>query len=232
MTIKRRSGGKKASAPAPLPIPGSALRFDQRSLSEEAYEHIKRLILSGVFKDGEKIPEEKIAQILNVSRTPIREALRQLEQYGLVVIKPRSYAKVASVTFREAEQVAHVRLELEKLAVRSIVKTVVKDDLDALARIARQAVAKFREGSLAETFMLDSAFHLELVRRSGNNILYDILERLDAKNQLVRVRSVAARPAEMVERLLREHQAWVTMLANGDEEGLMRAVEAHIIPGN
>ncbi len=82
------------------------------------YHYIKRLILSGKLKGGEKIPEEKIAQQFGVSRTPIREALRRLEEYGLVYLKPRSYAEVISFSPKDAEQVACIRAQLEMLSAR------------------------------------------------------------------------------------------------------------------
>ncbi len=209
----------------------SFLKTEARSLSQEAYLRIKRLILSGTFKDGEKIPEERIAQILNVSRTPIREALRQLGQYGLVDIKPRSYARVASVTLKEAEQIARVRLELEKLAARSFVHSATDEDIDALEAIADQIMECLHQNKLAEVFELDSEFHLEMVRRSDNAVLYDILERLDAKNQLIRMRLFASRSSDDVDSLFRQHQLLVEKSRQRDEDGLMQIIEMHITPG-
>ena len=209
---------------------GGAASPDSRSLAQAAYDHIKKLILSGVFKDGEKIPEERIALILNMSRTPIREALRQLGQYGLVEIKPRSYAKVAGVTPREAGQIGHIRIELEKMAARSLIRNFHKKDLTVLGRIARSAVAKVRAGNVADAFELDSAFHLEMVKRSDNVILYDILERLDAKTQLNRIRTSNARSLDATERFFHDHTDMVELLAAGDEPGLLRVIERHLGP--
>lgn len=210
-------------------ISPAAMHLDPRSLSQEAYDHIKRLILSGTFKEGEKIPEERIAQILKVSRTPIREALRQLGQYGLVVIKPRSYAKVASVSREEAAQVAQVRAELEKMAARTLIRKATKKDLASLARISRKMHARLDAGQIAEALMLDGAFHLELVWRSGNSILYEVLERLDAKSQLIRARTAARQTPEMLGRALVEHQRIIECLAAADEEQLLRCLERHIV---
>lgn len=210
--------------------PGSARpRKDCRSLSQEAYFHIKRRILSGVFKDGEKIPEERIASLLKVSRTPIREALRRLAEDGLVEIKPRSYAKVASVTEAEAEQIVAIRVELEKLAARTLMPRADKRDIRALSSLVTKSVSRARAGRIGEAFEFDSAFHLEIIRRGGNVILLDIMQRLDAKNQLIRARSAAALPKEHFEECLSQHTAIVDSLASGDEDGLMRAVEAHIV---
>lgn len=209
-------------------VPEQIPRIDVRSLSQEAYNHIKRLILSGVFKDGEKIPEERIANILNVSRTPIREALRQLEQYGLVEIKPRSYAKVAGVSAEEAGQIAIVRLALEGLAVKILAAKADLVNFDALKDLANQAIERLDAGNVAEANLLDSAFHLELARQSGNAVLYGILERLDAKNQLARVRANLS--SERYRAYLQEHQELVRLLMAGEMEKLLAKLESHIAP--
>lgn len=209
-------------------VPTQIPRIDVRSLSQEAYNHIKRLILTGVFKDGEKIPEEKIASILNVSRTPIREALRQLEQYGLVEIKPRSYAKVAGVTAEEARQIATVRAHLEELAVRLLVESPSRLKADALTSLAIQAVERIDKGNIAEAYLLDSAFHLELAKQTGNLPLHSILERLDAKNQLVRIR--ASLPVDRYRVYLMEHMEIVRLLTAGELDKILAILQNHITP--
>ena len=69
-------------------------------------------------RGGERIPEKKVADLFKVSRTPVREAIRKLAEYGLVVIKPRSYAFVATLSPEEARDISWVRLYLEKLSMR------------------------------------------------------------------------------------------------------------------
>lgn len=206
------------------------LELTLRSLAQEAYDHIKKLILSGVLKEGDKIPEEGIANSLNVSRTPIREALRRLERYGLVVIKPRSHAKVTGVTGREAEHIAHVRVELERLAARYLLQRAGPEDIKALRRLAQETLDSVREGDRPRALLLDSAFHLEMVRRSGNDILYDILERLDPKAQLVRVRFASKFSTELLVEVLQVHLDIVDALEVGDEERLLRSVGGNIKP--
>ena len=91
---------------------------DMLSISDQVYTHIKKLILAGTLRGGERIPEKKVADLFKVSRTPVREAIRKLAEYGLVVIKPRSYAFVATLSPDEARDISWVRLYLERLSVR------------------------------------------------------------------------------------------------------------------
>jgi DNA-binding GntR family transcriptional regulator len=94
--------------------------LDRKSLSDQVHELIKRMILSEELRGGERIPEEKIAHIFGVSRTPIREALRKLEKGGLVRIVPHSHAEVIALEPEAAGHIFELRLSLETLAVRRL----------------------------------------------------------------------------------------------------------------
>lgn len=198
------------------------------SLCQIAYMYIKRLILSGELKGGDKISEKEIAQRLEVSRTPIREALKQLEQYGVVEFKPRSYAKVVSITSQDAIDLAMVRIEIEKLAARTILANPELLDAGALLEKVDLSLRAVDGGNMPEAYLNDSAFHLELARQSGNPILCDALARLDSKSQLVRVHS-RANP-EAYGRQLEEHRRIVERLSAGDAPGAMKVIATHITP--
>lgn len=199
-----------------------------RSLAREAYLHIKRMILAGALRMGDKISEKEIALSLGVSRTPIREALKQLELYGVVEFKPRSYAKVATISRIETLQLAQVRIELERLAIKCILAD--KDTLDPvpLMNAFERAVAAVDAGMLADAYLYDSAFHLELARQSRNPILHDTLERLDAKSQLVRVRAQTV-PEQYKAQLL-EHRHMVDLLRRNDHDEALSLIKTHITP--
>ncbi len=226
MRIERVAKKSPPSSPDPFSTMGVP-RFDPKSLAQEAFCYIKRLILSGSLKGGDKIPEERIAHLLNISRTPIREAIRKLGQYGLVEIKPRSHAKVACISMKEAEEIARVRVELEKLALRSFVGAATGEDLAVLGEMAERHIETMKRGNIADAFEQDSAFHLELIRRSGNMITYDILERLDAKNQLMRIRPSISLKKHREYAL--DHLKVIRLLREGDERELMRTIESHLM---
>lgn len=199
-----------------------------RSLADEAYCHIKRMILAGELRSGDKISEKEIAARLEVSRTPIREALKMLEQYGVVEFKPRSYAKVASITREETSKLARVRVEIEALAVRILMEDKSLLDAASLRDKVERSIAALEDGNRVDAYLFDSAFHLELGRQSGNNILYDVMERLDAKSQLVRVH--ARTVSEQYLAQLREHATLVNLLEKGREAKALELVAKHITP--
>ncbi len=201
--------------------------IDRMSLSDRVYFYIKDLILSGELKGGERIPEEKVATRFGLSRTPIREALRRLEEYGLVRIKPRSYAEVITLRPEEASDVAELRAAFEILAVGLLAKRGGPSDFAELRRLSDacdQAVAK---KDVALIFEHDSDFHLAIARRCGNPHLYELFEKLDAKIQLLRL--VLHLPPERLAAFVAQHSQIVDALEAADVEGAKEIMSAHIL---
>ncbi len=153
--------------------------LNYNGLSGQVYLYIKQMILSGEFQAGHKIHEEKVGQLFGVSRTPIREALKKLSEYGLVVLRPRSHAVVASLTKDEAIQLAHIRARLETLSTKLLADVGTDKDFDHLQAIAEECDTLIGEGDVAGAFEKDSMFHLEIARRTNNIHLFEIIEKID-----------------------------------------------------
>ncbi|HAP57735.1 MAG TPA: GntR family transcriptional regulator [Sphaerochaeta sp.] len=198
----------------------------QNSLSDQVYTMLKDQILSGQLKGGMKIPEESLADQFGVSRTPIREAIRRLAEYGLVTIKPRSHATVSAITEQEANDIARVRVALEQLAIESIDEASYSRNVKELSRYAADCQYAMGIGDRATVFEQDSLFHLALVRSSGNSALISICERLDAKIQQLRIAQNL--PDDELSYYLGQHAQMMTLLKNGDKEACKRMLYEHI----
>jgi GntR family transcriptional regulator, rspAB operon transcriptional repressor len=199
----------------------------RQSLSDQAYHYIKRLILSGEIRGGERIPEEKVAQQFGISRTPIREALNRLEEYGLIQIKPRSYAEVVVLKPHEAGQLAVIRAQLETLAVGLLAECGTEEDFRALDLLAGECNALIAEGDIATTFEKDSLLHLEIARRTGNPHLYEICEKLDAKIQLLRL--VLSIPLVRLQVYVKHHDAIIGAMKKHDKELAVTLMRHHVM---
>src|SRR3989339_602164 len=127
-----------------ISIPPASLEI--LSLPDQLFRSIKRMILSGELKGGDRIPEVAIAQRFGVSRTPIREALRKLVEYGLVVIRPRCRAEVLKMTPEEVKELSQVRITLEVLAMKLLVERTKEEDLAALRILAEECAAFAQTG--------------------------------------------------------------------------------------
>jgi DNA-binding GntR family transcriptional regulator len=163
-----------------------ASELDVSNLSDRVYNHIKRLIMTGILKGGQRIPEQVIAEKFKVSRTPIREALRRLEEHGLVVIKPRRSTRVATVTPDDKKHIGEVRIQLSVLSVRLLAHRVTPKDCTVLRELAAKCQDYAEKGDSASCFEVDSLLHCEIAERSGHQYLADLTRILDHKVQLLR----------------------------------------------
>ena len=202
---------------------------DMLSISDQVYTHIKKLILAGTLRGGERIPEKTVADLFKVSRTPVREAIRKLAEYGLVVIKPRSYSFVATISPEEARHISWVRLYLEKLSVRLFCAAGADAEasLPLLAELSRKCKAAIASGDFATAHENDSALHLEIARRTGNGELLEMLSMLDAKLQLLRLKQHL--PRTELSKYFAQHDVIVKLLEQRDLVKLDGLLEGHIL---
>jgi len=198
-----------------------------QSISEKVYHHVKALILSGTLKSGEKISEAELAKYFRVSKTPVREALRKLAEYGLILIKPRSFAIVVTISDEEARDISLVRLWLERLSARCYALTATPESLAALREAAQKCNEANRRHDLATVHELDSQIHLAMAGHTGNSELVRILSTLDAKLQLVRLKQHV--PSESLNVYLDQHEELMRLIEDKDFDGIDRLLELHII---
>jgi len=187
---------------------------------------LKEQILSGELKGGMKIPEESLAEQFGVSRTPIREAIRRLSEYGLVTIKPRSYATVSVITSDEAVDIARVRVALEQLAIDSISEHSYTEHVKELSRFAADCQYAIGIGDRATVFEQDSLFHMTLIKASQNIALISIYERLDAKIQQLRI--AQGLPEDELSFYLHQHSKIMQHLKNNEKEECKHLLHEHI----
>ena len=147
------------------------------SLREQIHEHLVEGIVSGRWKPGERIVERRIAAELEVSQTPVREALRELEALRLIESVPNKGVRVRALTAADMEEIYPVRAGLEQMAAE-LAAPRLAEDVSALephvAALYEADAADDGEAQVRHTV----AFHRELVRASGNSVLLHTWESL------------------------------------------------------
>ena len=128
-------------------------------LRDVVFNTLRQAILKGELKPGERLLEIALAERLGVSRTPVREAMRKLEQEGLVVMIPRRGAQVASITEKDLNDVLEVRIALENVAIEKACKLITEDELGRLWVAAKEFEKTKAEGNLVRLAETDVAFH-------------------------------------------------------------------------
>jgi DNA-binding GntR family transcriptional regulator len=130
-----------------------------RLLYESAAQEIRRAILGRVYEPGNRLNEVKLARDLNLSRGPVREALRQLEQEGLVSSEPQKGVRVHQLSAHEARNALAIRETLETLNLKEIVQSVSSGDLAELRLLMTHMAEAERTQDIVEVVELDYEFH-------------------------------------------------------------------------
>src|ERR1700756_4987049 len=137
---------------------------------------IRDAILDETFKPGERLPEEQLGKMLNVSRTPAREALFALEKEGTVVMEPYKGATVKPLSPEETSDIAELRLSLITLAVKAAHRHLSPADFDLAYRLAKQAS---RSTTAKEQFEYDRRFWDIIFEKAQRPILWEVFRQLD-----------------------------------------------------
>jgi DNA-binding GntR family transcriptional regulator len=204
--------------------------LDRSTLRERALEALRSAITSGQYRPGDHLGEVELAKHLGVSRGTVREALRHLQQEGLVTIGNRNMLRVSSVSPREIRELFRVRAALEGLAMAEIIASPGKDAAVATLRDALTRLAD--DGDFAAKLEADLGFHLVLCRLSGNSMLVDAWRYLEGRIRVTIMNGEAARngaSAETPTMMSRDrHAPIVDAIERGDVAAAMAIVEQHM----
>lgn len=195
-------------------------------LRDVVYNTLRKAILKGEFQPGERLMEISLANRLGVSRTPVREAVRQLESEGLVIIIPRKGAQVAQITHQEMTDVLEVRKTLEILAVMKACARITDEELDELKKREENFKEILSCGDVTDVAEADEAFHDVIYGASGNRRLVQILNNL--REQMYRFRVEYLKEKESWEQIVEEHRSIVMALSSRNENEVVRLTAQHV----
>lgn len=148
-----------------------------RPLAEDAADAIREQILGGGFRSGERLVEAKIAEQLNVSRGPVREAFKLLRAEGLVEEEPRRGTFVASISGADVREIYGVRAAVEARAAKLLTRSGDEGALGELRELLAQMESEAGGGDAWKLSQADLRFHESICRLSGNSRLYEVFRR-------------------------------------------------------
>ncbi|MGI6018923.1 MAG: GntR family transcriptional regulator [Marvinbryantia sp.] len=178
---------------------------EQLSLPSMVFRKIKEDILNGRYKENEELRETALGKELGVSRTPVREALRQLQLEGLVEIIPNRGAFVKGITAKDVEDIYNIRARLEGLCARMAAEAVSQEQLDHLMEIILLAKFYEKQKDYAHLAVMDSQFHEVLYEACGSKMLQNLLT--DYHQYVHRVRRHSLEHRERAIKSTLEHEA-------------------------
>ena len=199
------------------------------SIADEIYEQLEHDILSGTYARGEILSELRLSNELGVSRTPVREAIRRLEQEKILEEAGRGVV-VVGISREDMMDMYDIRLNLEGVAVGRAAERITDEELKEMKdTVDLQRFYLNREGSDSSEQIrsLDSRFHDLLYRSSGSKAFYDVLWPLHKK--ITKYRTASVRRQGRAAQSVQEHEAIYLALAARDPERAYEAVMHHCV---
>ena len=198
----------------------------EKSLRGQVFDKIRSDILNGKYKRGEELVESSIGKELGISRTPVREAIRQLELEGLVQLVPNKGAFVTGISEKDVRDIYLIRARLEGLAARMAAKNITPELLDAMEETVVLSEYHAKKEHYEQVCEMDSKFHKLLYKASGSRILEHTLT--DFHQYVQRVRMASIMKKRRMEKSNDEHDAILTAIREHDEEKAELVATRHI----
>ncbi|WP_436644483.1 GntR family transcriptional regulator [Microbaculum sp. FT89] len=199
-----------------------------KTLVDQVVDAIVEATATGVFLPGDRVVEAEVARSLNVSRVPVREALRILESQGIVVNERYRGMRLMDVSVDRLEKILKVRTALETLAVQEVLEAKQTDPgiLAPLEEIVDKLHEAVRKGDSYGVASLDTEFHRTLCRLSGNDVLLRMWEPLSRQLTIIFGLSTLQKDLDVI---AREHDELLAGLQAGDNEQVVELVRVHIL---
>ena len=200
--------------------------YKTTSLADQVFEKLENDIIQGVYARGELLTELKLVEQLGVSRTPIREALRRLEQERLIEDTGKG-SRVLGITMEDLEDIMNIRQRIEGLAAYYATVNLTEDGLKELTHIVDLQEFYFSKQDKEHLRQVDDAFHDMICELSKRSVISDTLVPLMRKTR--RYRRVAIDNWERTTNTMNEHKAIFQAIASGDAKLAEELTTKHII---
>ena len=200
---------------------------DKYSLRGRVFNRIREDILSGKYQQDEELKENTIGVELGVSRTPVREALRQLELEGLVNIIPNKGAYVTGISEKDIHDIYVIRSYLEGLCAKWACKNITEQQIVALEEVIYLSEFHMKKEHYEQILELDNKFHELIYEASGSKILEHVLS--DFHHYVQRMRKITLSRMERVSHSNAEHTAILEAIRKRDGELAEKLAHEHII---
>lgn len=199
--------------------------FHTTSLADQIFEKLENDIIHGVYARGELLTELKLVEQLGVSRTPIREALRRLEQERLIEDTGKG-SMVLGITADDLLDIMNIRAQIEGLCAYYACVNMTPEGLKELEHIMDLQDFYFSKWDVDHLRQADDMFHDAICELSGRTVIRDTLVPLHRKTRLYRKKAMQNKDRAVLS--LQEHHAILTALQQGDPEAVKTAVDTHM----
>ena len=197
------------------------------STKDIAYEQLKERIIKCFFEPGQPIVEEELAKELEISRTPLREAIQRLELEGLVVRNSNGRIRVAPVSIKELKELFIMRSKLEGIAIVDAIDNITEEDIKCLSYLAKMVKLTSQMQNQDDTNNFGTQFHSFIYNISRNQTVEKVLFQLN--DHINRYRRLAIKHIIDTKKASDEHEIILEYMISGDKENAESTIENHIL---
>lgn len=199
----------------------------QKPLKELVYLELKHKILTGEIVSQTRLMEIDLSEKMNVSRTPIREAIKRLADDGLVKVEPRRGAYVANISIKDMLDVFEVREDMEGFVAKLAAQRISEDEKNTLREIAREYEEAIEKADDKENIIdLDEKFHNFIVRCCGNETLSELVKYVQELS--LRFRYLYYNDFSLYESTAEQHNRIMEAINAGEKEVARDEADAHV----
>ena len=205
----------------------------QNSLHDELLDRLRRMIISGHFMPGEKIPERSLCEQFAVSRTPLREALKVLAAEGLVQLAPNRGAVVVTLSQAELEECLPITAAIEALTGELACENITDIEIEEIQKLHSVMVSKYNAGDMPGFVDANQQIHETILRASRNSVLKNIYEALFFRIGWRRL--ILSLPQETITEVLADHEMMLSALKardGGELSRILRDCFDHVMSGS
>lgn len=223
-TSAKRQDEEQAPVPGIMDLEGAGVF---RTKESQVAEFLRERIISGNLVRGQKLKQAELAKLLNLSITPVREALKLLEAEGYVTGSSHRGAVVAPLHLESVGELYALRYELETRLCREAVKRIKPEDIATAVRINREMLSALNKFDLAAVRSANFRFHFHFYELADQPQTLHFVRILWAKYPFDLLAVMPNRQGDVI----KEHQAFLDALAAGDAKGAIKAMQAHFESG-
>jgi DNA-binding GntR family transcriptional regulator len=202
------------------------ISIPRATLHEQVAHRLRQMLVEGRIAPGAKLNERELAELLNVSRTPLREAIKMLAAEGLVELLPNRGAIAVSLTEADVLNTFEVMAGLESLSGELAAQRITDVELAEIQAMQFEMMAAYTRRDLSAYYTLNARIHNAINAAAKNPVLATVYNQVNARLQALRFRS--NQDGEKWKRALKEHERMIEALAARDTAGMRDVLLAHL----
>lgn len=200
--------------------------IDNRNLFDKVYTYLRKEIIANNLKPGSRINYDELSNKLQISKTPLRDAINRLEEDGLIEVKPRSGTFVKNIEMNDVIDVYQVRKALELLALELACERLAKPQIEDMIKEMNQVDEDIIRGEYDSFFSMDRKFHQWIIEWSNNKLLMKAMNGIEARVQRLTV--LTTNNNERPKYSNKQHQEILYYMLQRDIENAKKIMICHI----